>query len=522
MSSRNFPQPPMTRRGFLALGTGIATAAALAACSNNSSSSPTLVQPDSEAVEAAENARRAADAQVHQVALRAAPTTIDLGGVQVQTWSYDGNLPGREIRLTRGQVLRADLTNALPAPTTIHWHGIALRNNMDGMVDLTQAPVAPNGGTFRYEFTVPDAGTYFFHPHVGVQLDRGLYAPLIIEDLSDGKDYDLEAVVVLDDWLDGVNGRNPDQELKQLQDKGMAGMSMGGMSSSGMDHGTMPGMSMGNSAPTDPNAPLGSDTGDVKDYPYYLINGRIGADPVTFSGKPGQRMRLRIINAGGDTAFRVAVGGHHMRVTHSDGYPVQPVTTSSLLLGMGERYDVVVDLADGVFPLVASAEGKAGQGFALIRTGGGAPPPADVRPVELSEPPLTADRLVAVDAVRLPKRAPDKTLDVSLGQDMNKYVWTINGKAYPDHTPLDITQGQRVRLRFVNQTMMWHPMHLHGHTFQVVNATGTGPRKDTSIVLPMQTVEVDVQADNPGQWMLHCHNVYHGEAGMMTVLSYVQ
>ncbi|WP_372464299.1 multicopper oxidase domain-containing protein [Nocardia africana] len=135
----------MTRRGFLALGTGIATAAALAACSNNSSSSPTLVQPDSEAVEAAENARRAADAQVHQVALRAAPTTIDLGGVQVQTWSYDGNLPGREIRLTRGQVLRADLTNALPAPTTIHWHGIALRNNMDGMVDLTQAP----GGTQR-------------------------------------------------------------------------------------------------------------------------------------------------------------------------------------------------------------------------------------------------------------------------------------------------------------------------------------------------------------------------------------
>ncbi|MBF6228669.1 multicopper oxidase family protein [Nocardia abscessus] len=517
MSSTQFPHSiPMTRRGFLVLGTGATAAAVLTACSKESQGSRVLVRPDSDAVRAAENNRRAASAKVREVRLRAEPTTVDLGGVQVQTWTYGGRLPGQEIRLVCGDVLRAEFTNALPAPSTIHWHGIALRNDMDGMPELTQHAVTPGSG-FRYEFTVPDAGTYFFHPHVGVQLDRGLYAPLIIEDPADGNDYDLEAVVVLDDWLDGVDSRDPDKELQQLRDKGMSGMNMGGMDHSGMSMGGSSMMSM----PTDPNAPLGSDTGDVR-YPYYLINGRIGTDPVTFTGRPGQRMRLRIINAAGDTPFRVVVGGHQLRVTHSDGYPVRPVTGASLLISMGERYDVIVDLADGVFPLVASAEGKAGQGFALIRTGAGSPPPADVRPAELAGPPITADRLAAVESVRLPDRRTDRTLDVTLGSHMNKYIWTINGKQFPDHAALDVTEGQRIRLRFVNQTMMFHPMHLHGHTFQVVGPGGDGPRKDTSIVLPNQPLEVDFDADNPGQWMVHCHNVYHGEAGMMSVVSYVR
>ncbi|UGT70919.1 multicopper oxidase family protein [Nocardia gipuzkoensis] len=519
MSSNQSPHSqPLNRRGFLALGTGAAAAAVLAACSNTSPGSRTLVGPNSEAVLAAENKRRAATATVREVRLRAEPAAVDLGGVQVRTWAFGGKVPGPEIRLVKGEVLRADFTNALPAPSTIHWHGIALRNDMDGAPGVTQPEIA-SGGNYRYEFSVPDAGTYFFHPHVGVQLDRGLYAPLIIEDPADGKDYDVEAVVVLDDWLDGVDGRDPDKELQRLREKGMSGMDMGG----GMDHG---GMDMGGSTsmsmPTDPNQPLGSDVGDVI-YPYYLINGRLGTDPVTFAGRPGQRMRLRIINAAGDTAFRVAVGGHRLRITHTDGFPVQPQPADSVLISMGERYDAIIDLADGIFPLVAVPEGKSGpQGFALIRTGGGTPPRADVRPAELAAPPVTAERLTAAESVRLPSRKPNKTLDVTLGSDEKKYIWTINGKEFPDHAPLDVTEGQRVRLRFINKTMMFHPMHLHGHTFQVVTPSGTGPRKDTSIVLPMQTVEVDFDTDNPGQWMVHCHNVYHGEAGMMAVLSYVR
>ncbi|MFC9994232.1 multicopper oxidase family protein [Nocardia sp. NPDC127526] len=515
MSSRQFPSA-LNRRGFLALGAGAAAALALGACAKNDGGG--AVQPDSEAVRKAEAARRAANAQVREVALRAEPATVDLGGVQVRTWAYGGQLPGREIRIRKGEVLRAELTNGLPAPTTVHWHGIALRNDMDGVPGVTQPEIAP-GSVFRYEFTAPDAGTYFFHPHVGVQLDRGLYAPLIVEDPADGRDYDLEAVVVLDDWLDGVDGRDPDQQLRRLQDEGMAGMNMGGDGMGGMDHGGMNGSGM--SMPADPNNPLGADAGDVT-YPYYLVNGRIETDPVTVAARPGQRIRLRIVNAASDTTFRVAVGGHTMRITHGDGFPVRPLTASSLLIGMGERYDVVVELGDGVFPFVASAEGKNGQGLALLRTGGGAAPAADVRPAELAVAPVTGDRLVAADAVRFPQRSPDRTLDVALGSDMTKYIWTINGKAFPEQAPLDITEGQRVRLRFVNKSMMAHPMHLHGHTFQVVNAAGNGPRKDTSMVLPMQTVEADFQADNPGQWMMHCHNIYHAESGMMAVVSYVR
>ncbi|WP_036528936.1 multicopper oxidase family protein [Nocardia sp. CNY236] len=516
MSARQIRRlAPISRRGFLALGMGATTAAALAACSAGPSRPRALVEPDSEPVRAAENARRAADARIRPVSLRAAPATVDLGGVQVRTWTYGGDLPGQAIRVDRGDVLRATLSNGLTEPTTVHWHGIALRNDMDGMPGLTQPPVEPGAG-FDYEFTVPHAGTYFFHPHVGVQLDRGLYAPLIVEDRADGRDYDIEAVVVLDDWLDGVDGRDPNQQLRQLQAQGMSGMGHGGMQD--MHHDGAPSMVV----PTHPDTPLGSDAGDIADYPYYLVNGRIEADPVTFAAKPGQRMRLRMINAASDTAFRVAVAGHQLRVTHTDGYPVQPVTTASLLIGMGERYDAIIELGDGVFPLVASAEGKSGQGFALIRTGSGAPPPAAVRPEELSVAPLTADRLTASDSARLDHRAPDTTLDLTLGQHMRDYVWTINGRVFDEHTALDVVEGQRVRLRFINETMMFHPMHLHGHTFQMVTPTGVGPRKDTAIVLPRQTVEVDFHADNPGQWMVHCHNAYHGEAGMMSVLSYVR
>ncbi|MEV0946842.1 multicopper oxidase family protein [Rhodococcus sp. NPDC049939] len=503
---------PLSRRNFLVLA-GLGTAAAVAGFSNKAANSAaSTVGPDSAAVNAAEQVRRTNMGTGRTVAasLRARPTTIDLGGVLVDTWAYDDQLPGPEIRLSRGDLLRADLVNELPDESTIHWHGIAMRNDMDGVPDLTQPGVAPNN-TFTYEFLAPDAGTHWLHSHVGMQFDRGLYAPVIVEDPADGADYDLEAVLVLDDWLDGVSGRTPDQQLEDLRREGM---SMGGMG-----HGAMGGMGMG--AAADTHAPLGSDTGDVE-YPYYLINGTLPADPFGLQARPGQRVRLRIINAGADTAFRFSVGGHKFTVTHSDGYPVEPVTGSSLLIGMGERFDVVVTLGDGVFPIVAAAEGKQGQGFALIRTGAGQTPEPTIRPAELDTQPIMGLHLRSREDVRLGRREPDRVHDLTLGMNMSGYTWTINGDTFDEHTPLEVLEGQRVRLRFVNRTMMFHPMHLHGHTFQVVDDQGVGARKDTTLVLPGQTVEVDFDATNPGQWMVHCHNLYHGEAGMMTTLSYIE
>ncbi|WP_308165544.1 multicopper oxidase family protein [Nocardia noduli] len=504
-----------SRRDVLAAGLGCAVAVA-AGCSADSGSGR-AVGVDSEAVRVAEARRRAGSAPVRRFALRAESSVVDLGGVLVSTWTYGGRLPGAEIRLGRGEVAAVRVDNALPQASTVHWHGLALRADMDGVPGLTQAPIAAGTGS-DYEFTVPDAGTYWLHPHTGVQLDRGLYAPLIVEDPADGADYDLEAVVVLDDWLDGIEGRDPDTELARLRAAGMHDMSA---------HPAQAGGHAGHGGhQTAQSAPLGDHGGDVS-YPLFLINGRAPTDPVTFDARPGQRMRLRIINAAADTAFRVALGRHRLRVTHSDGFPVFATTTDSLLIGMGERYDAVVELAEGVFPLLAAAEGKTGQAMALIRTGPGQAPDPRVRVRELATAPLTVDRLRADPAVRLPARAPDKVLDVRLGADAARYVWTINDHAPLDgsvheggHTVFEVSQGQRVRLRLVNATTMFHPMHLHGHTFAMVDGSGGGPRKDTVIVAAGDTVEVDFDANNPGQWMLHCHNAYHGEAGMMSVLSY--
>jgi FtsP/CotA-like multicopper oxidase with cupredoxin domain len=186
---------------------------------------------------------------------------------------------------------------------------------------------------------------------------------------------------------------------------------------------------------------------------------------------------------------------------------------------MGERYDIEVTLDEGVFPLVASAEGKAGSALALIRTGPGAPPEPDVRPRELSGAVLRYDQLRATSQAALPVRNPDREHRLELRVADHAYRWTINGQPFDQADALPVRSGERVRLTFINTTSMWHPMHLHGHTFQLA---GDGPRKDTVAVLPQQSVTCDFDGDNPGQWMVHCHNVYHQESGMMRTLAYEQ
>jgi FtsP/CotA-like multicopper oxidase with cupredoxin domain len=508
-----------TRRRFLALGGGVVASAALAACTGRSSRSTTAsarVGPHDPAVAAAERARQVAGAATIDVKLTAAPAQIDLGGVTVFTWAYDGVVPGKEIRVTRGQRLRVDLGNHLPQPSTVHWHGLAIRNDMDGVPNLTQDAVAA-GSAFRYDFTVPESGTFWFHPHVATQLDRGLYAPLIVENPSDGAGYDEELVVVLDDWLDGA-GRTPDSVLADLRRNGMGGMgTMGAMSGSG------PSMTPTTGGMTMPQSRvLGGDAGDVT-YPYYLANGRIAAAPQVVPAKPRRRYRLRLINAGSDTAFRVGVPGQRLQITHTDGFPVIPISAQSVLVGMGERIDAVIEIPDSSVPLLIVPEGKPGHAQVGFRVGtSGLPDPAGLIPAFLSRPVLMSTDTRAAEQVLLGAHRPEVTHTLTLAGPTSTYAWTINGNIYDPARGVPVRQGQFVRLRFENRTTMFHPMHLHGHTFQARGADGAGPRKDTVLVLPGRTVEVDFVADNPGQWLTHCHNVYHGEAGMMTVVSYVQ
>ena len=487
--------PELSRRRLLLGSLAVTATGALAACSPQSGTattqtfgSPTRLSPTP-------------GQRVVERTLSARPATLDLGGTTVDTWAFGDTAPGPLIRATAGDLLRLRVENQLPTDTTVHWHGIALRNEADGVPGLTQDPIAA-GDSFLYEFTAPDPGTYFYHPHVGVQLDRGLYAPLIIDDPHEKGDYDLEWVVVLDDWVDGT-GRTPDDVLAELTAaEGDSSGQMGGMSGMGGMGGDM----------GDP--PFG-DAGDVV-YPHYLINGRVPTAPDVLRGKPGQRVRLRIINAGSDTLFTVALGGHRLTITHTDGYAVQPRETEAFYIGMGERYDAVVTLQDGVFPLVASPYGKEGQAMALIRTGAGSAPGPSIHPAELDGAILEATDLEPTEASRLPSRDPDATEMVHLSGQMAPYRWAINGAAYGKNDPILINEGDRVRLELMNMTQMTHPMHIHGHTFALSN----GLRKDTVLVKPMASLSVDLQAENPGSWMTHCHNVYHGEAGMMIALNY--
>lgn len=548
----------MTRRAVLRAAGAAAGAGMLAACDRAAApaapaaqpgataagTGPALVGPNDRAVLAAEAARRRPGAQTHMVTLRAEAGPVDLGGRTVHTWSYGGQVPGPEIRVRPGDTLHAALGNSLPQPTTVHWHGVELYYPMDGVPVLTQ-PQVPPGGSFAYDYAVPDTpGTYWFHPHVGVQLDRGLYGPLIIEDPREPLAYDHDWTLVLDDWIDGVTiggvTATPDQVLATLQHgmSGMSGMrsaspspSMAGMGSSAAGMGNMPGMSAspvatGGSVPgamlTGASSRLlGGDAGDVR-YPFYLIGGRTPAAPRTWHARPGQRARIRLINAGGDTAFRVALGGHRLQVVHADGYPVQPVSADTVLIGMGERYDLLVTLGDGAFPLVALAEGKGASALAVIRTSpAAATPPRGVRPAELRGRLLRYSQLRPAARARLTARSPDRVITMTLDGGMARYNWAINGVPYqPGHIGYHVRQGERVRLSYANNTQMWHPMHLHGHAFAL--ADGTGPRKDTVIVMPGQRMTVQFDATDPGRWMTHCHNVYHAESAMMAAIGYLR
>ena len=474
-----------------------------------------LVSPDSEAVVRAEEARRVPGAGTVDVTLTAAPATVEIGGRTVDTWAFNGAVPAPTIRATAGDVLRARVANDLPEELTIHWHGIALRNDMDGVPDLTQESIAP-GEELVYEFTLPDPGTYFYHPHTGTQLDRGLYGPLVVDDPA-ASAAATDIPLLLDDWVDGT-GQTPDEVLAGLTS---GGMDMGDGSMPGMDHGSMPGTDTGDADSSTAQSPLGADISDVE-YPMYLINGRAADAPQVQRVSAGEPVRLRLINAASSTPFRVAFGGGQMTVISTDGFAVEPVTTDALLIGMGERYDVLVTVPEsGAFPLVAAVEGGDARAQFVLQAGGGALPAADVRPAQLDGRLLTYEDLRATPEVSLPAEDADRGYEMTLTGDMMTFDWGIDAPEESSVT-MPVREGERVRLSFVNNTAMWHPMHLHGHTFQLVDDGGTGPRKDTVNVAPGESVTVEFVANNPGQWMVHCHNLYHAEAGMQTTISYLQ
>ena len=505
------PTPINDRRTFLRSGT--------AALAGLAVGSPLLAAcRDADRAAAALPARQSVvSGPVREVRLVAGPVEVELAPGRVwRTWGYNGQYPGPEIRVREGERLRITVENDLPgAGTTVHWHGVPVPNPMDGVPGLTQEPIPP-GDRMVYEFEATPSGSYMYHSHQGLQLDRGLLGPLVIEETTPHVEYDREHVLVLDDVL--MDAPRPLSELVKDGDGGMGMMGRGGMMGRmrGRDRRQDGGRERGR---RERGGMMG---GVVPPYAGLAVNGRLPEAPAEFEVRRGERVRLRLINPGGATTYRVAVGGHRMTVTHTDGRPVEPVTVDRLTIGMGERYDVVVEAENpGVWPLVAATvEGDSAPTRAVLRYADAAGSALrDGLPEGLQTGrALRYGDLQSVETLPA-EGAPDRTFDLRLsgGMMMDPDVWTMGGQAYPDAAPLEVREGERVRVNMSNMSMMLHPMHLHGHFFRAGNVL-----KDTVQVAPhMGRASFEFVVDNPGRWFFHCHNLYHLHAGMAREVRYV-
>ncbi|QFU84087.1 multicopper oxidase family protein [Natronorubrum aibiense] len=475
------------------------------------------------------------DEDTQEQPLVASSAEIDVGmDESLETWVYDEQFPGPELRVSEGETLRVSLENQLPEETTIHWHGVPVPNSMDGVPDVTQEPISADE-TFEYEYEASPAGTYVYHSHVGLQLDRGLYGPLIVEEESPHVEFDREYTLQFDDHLTeepaldsieaplGSDGIGPSGGPSGDGDGTGPGSGMGPSNRpNGNDGGMGPGSGGpgGGRGPGDGMGPGSQMTGQRPPYEGLLVNGQLPSDPPVFDVEEGERVRLRFINPSSATTYRVGIGGHSLSVTHADGRPVEPVDVDSFVMSMGERYDAILEAdSPGEWAIVAEpVVGSEAPAEARLRYEDGSDDGSAERP-QFDGRELEYSDLEALEPLDL-SDSPDRTFDLTLSGGMmggtDAGAWTIDGEPYPDADPFEISEGEHVRVQMVNRSPAIHPMHLHGHFFQVGDAV-----KDTVLVAPHgDQVTFDFVADNPGDWLFHCHNVYHLERGMARVFEY--
>jgi FtsP/CotA-like multicopper oxidase with cupredoxin domain len=432
--------------------------------------------------------------------ISAAHGTAHLAGAQypkTSIWSYGGSVPGPEIRVRQGQSLRITVDNRLDEETTVHWHGLRVPNAMDGVPQLTQRPIGP-GETFVYEFEVPDAGTYWYHPHQRgfEQVGRGLYGPLIVEERVP-LPVDRDITWVLDDWR------------------------------------------------LTSDAQISDDFGNMHDVSH---NGRVGNTVTvngsimeTFDVRGGERIRLRLINAANARIFGLDFRGHRPIVIAADGQPVEPheAPDNQVILGPAMRVDLILDMT-----------GRPGERFTVVDS---FYKDLEYRlldlvygPERLRKQPLAPPAPLASNTMPEPDLATAKRHSIVFGGGMmggammammegqqmdmremmhNGMAWAINGVAAKGHVmdPLmTLARGRSYVLSMNNDTAWHHPIHLHGHSFRVISRDGQPTRyrewQDTVLMNPRERVEIAFVADNPGDWMFHCHILEHMAGGMMGVI----
>lgn len=472
----------MRRRDFLAAGAGAMTALALPGLTSRARASSIV------------------DYTLTSAPLRFSPAP----GMSFSGVAFNGTIPGPVLRIVHGQRLRAKFVNRSGQKSTVHWHGMILPNKMDGSEDVTQ-PAVPSGSSFMYEFNPDPPGTRWYHDHVSDGLLRGLFGMIIVEDPRDMR-ADAEFALV---FHDVPNLATVDSAMRGVSNAPMAD--------------PMESPEMRQMAPDDK-------MGDEVAYLARCINGASYPNTKKLPVKVGQHVRLRILNANPTETRYVRLAGHRLTVTHSDGNPLpRPVEVDALRVGVAERYDAWFEVtAPGAWLLQGlSSDPLAYEQAAVVHTEG----------MENAPPAASPQSLDGVDYFTYQKAGgaggalgplSGKQYDFTL--DDGKYGssrWTINGQTYPNTPKILVHRNDIVNVRFLNKTDMDHPMHLHGHVFEVTEVDGVALArplpKDTSLVRANGgTLRWRFKADSPaGRWLLHCHNAIHMMDGMMTYVQYV-
>lgn len=405
------------------------------------------------------------------------------------TFGYEGK---------QGELFNVTVKNKTRVPLVLHWHGIIDPNGDDGVPYVTQLPIAP-GGEYHYQFKLKQAGTYWLHSHYKLQEQKLMAAPLIIHDPSAPQEP--EALMFIQDFS-FENPKTIYAKLRsQSQNKPAMNMKMN------MDMKSMP------------------DVNDVK-FDAYLTNHRTLQNPDIVRVKPRQTLLLRVINASASSNYYIDLGKLQGALVAVDGEPIQPLVGSRFQIAIGNRLDIRVRIpggGEGAYPILALPEGTRQQTGLILATAHAALPTLSEK-TDTPNPLLNDKQDLALSALQpLPTRPVQQSLVFNLAGDMQTYHWTINGQAWPYVRPYVIKAGERVQMVFVNKSGMSHPMHIHGHVFQITEVNGqkvNGRKGDTVNIMPNASMKVVFDADNAGIWMLHCHILYHQMGGMMTTVNY--
>lgn len=433
--------------------------------------------------------------------------------VSVDAWTFNGSVPGSQIRVKQGENVKITLKNELPDPVSIHWHGIPVPNAMDGIPGVTQDAVHP-GGSFTYEFTATHPGTYMYHTHQEAvnQMDKGLYGSFIVEPKE--KTYDRDYTLMLDEWI----SNSEDQEA--MND--MAGMG-------NMDHGSM---NHGGASEKQNDMHGGMDMGhDMSMYDVFTMNGKSGdlIEPVKV--KEGETVRIRLANVG-YMSHNIHLHGHKFKVVAIDGQELnepQEIQDQLIAIAPGERYDIeFVANNPGSWYLECHGDMEGTKGMRATIQYEGVSESTDQSNQSEDLPVFS---FANYGASKDSGFTLNQKFDVEYKMDLNgnnmDNIWTINGKSFPDIEGLNVKEGDLVKVKLVNNSPAGndHPMHLHGHFFQVLSKNGkaiegTPVVKDTINVKPGEEYVVAFKADNPGNWLFHCHDLHHATAGMVDLIKY--